>query len=109
MRALERQGHTALSIPVSTTAEILSQVAELKPEVVCLSALPPFAVGHARALYLKMRTQFPGLDVVVCLWHFEGDLQKVMARIKLARGHALFTTLPEVLQHIASRAKALTS
>jgi len=108
-RALERQGHTALSIPISTTAEMLSQVAELKPGVVCLSALPPFAVGHARALYLKIRTQFPGLDIVVCLWHFEGDLQKVMARIKLSRGHGLFTTLPEVLQHIAFRAKTLTS
>ena len=83
----------------------MSKVAELKPGVVCLSALPPFAVGHARALYLRIRTQFPGLDVVVCLWHFEGDLQKVMARIKLAHGHGLFTTLPEVLQHTASRAK----
>ena len=108
-RALERQGHTALSIPISATAEMLSKVAELKPGVVCLSALPPFAVGHARALYLKLRTQFPGLDVVICLWHFEGDLQKVMGRIKLARGHKLFTTLPEVLQHLASPAKPLTS
>jgi len=107
-RALERQGHTAQSIPIATTAEMLSRVAELKPGLVCLSALPPFAVGHARALYLKLRAQFPGLEIMVCLWHFEGDLQKVATRLKLGGGHALFTTLPQVVQHIAFRAKQLT-
>lgn len=104
-RALERHGITARSIAIGTTAEMLSQVAELKPAVVCLSALPPFAVDHARALYLKLRAQFPGLEMVVCLWHYDGDLQKVLARLKLANGHALFTTLPDVLQHIAFRVK----
>ena len=52
---------------IGTTAEMLSQAAELNPGVVCISALPPFAVNHARALYTKLRTQSPDLHIVVCL------------------------------------------
>jgi hypothetical protein len=70
-RALERQGNRALSIPIATTAEMLSQVAVPKPGVVCISALPPFAVDHARALYAELRTLSRNLHIV----YFEGDLQ----------------------------------
>jgi predicted PurR-regulated permease PerM len=103
---LERQGQRAASIPIGTTAEMLSEVADANPNVVCISALPPFALNHARALYAKLRARSPNLPIVICLWHFEGDPQKAAARLKLAAGHGFFTTLPQVLQHIAFRAGA---
>jgi predicted PurR-regulated permease PerM len=101
---LERNGHRAQSIPIGTLTEMLSQVAELNPEVVCISALPPFAINHARALYARLRTQSPNLYIVLCLWHFEGDAQKAANRLRLTKDHGLFTTLPQVLAHIAFRA-----
>lgn len=104
---LERKGRRAQSILIGTTAEMLSQVAELNPGVVCISALPPFAMQHTRSLYAKLRTQSPDLFIAVCLWQFEGDPQKAAARLKLAKGHGFFTTLPQVLQHIAFRAEEI--
>ena len=100
---LERQGHTAQSIPIGTTAEMSSQVRDAKPGLVCISALPPFALEHARELYSKMRLQSPDLHVVICLWQFEGDAQKVAARFKLTPGDRFFTTLHQVLQDAAFR------
>ena len=100
---LERQGHSARSIPIGTTAEMLSQVTDAKPGLVCISALPPFALGHARELYSKLRLQSPDLHVVICLWQFEGDAQKVAARFKLTPGDRFFTTLHQVLQDAAFR------
>ncbi len=100
-RLLERQGHTAESIPLGTTAEMLAQVKELHPDIVCISALPPFAVNHARALYAKLRTQSPHLQILICLWNFEGDIQKTASRLNLQKSHGFFTTLPQVLQHVA--------
>ncbi len=100
---LERRGRRAQSIPIGTTAEMVSQVAELKPAFVCISALPPFAVDHARALYAKLRAQSPDLHIAVCLWQFEGDPQKAAIRLKLMKGDGFFTTLPQVLQHLAFR------
>lgn len=106
-RMLERSGHTAQALPIGMSADMLAQVAELKPALVCISALPPFAVEHARTLYLRLRVQFPRLDILVCVWHFEGDLQRLANRLKLAAGHALYTALPQVLQHVALRSQQL--
>ena len=108
-RLLERKGHTAESIPLGTTAEMLSQVKELHPDIVCISALPPFAVNHARALYRKLRAQSPDLQILICLWNFEGDIQKTASRLNLQKSHGFFTTLPQVLAHVASRAEDAVS
>jgi predicted PurR-regulated permease PerM len=106
---LERQGCRTQSIPIGMTAEMLSQVMDAKPALVCISALPPFALDHARALYNKLRLQSPELQIVICLWHFEGDAQKMAARFKLAPGDKFFTTLRQVLQDVASRFQTVNS
>jgi hypothetical protein len=106
---LERQGHRAESISIGATSEMLSQVVDANPDVVCISALPPFALNHARALYTKLRARLPELHIIICLWHFEGATQKAASRLKLATGHGFFTTLPEVLQHIALRTATVAS
>jgi predicted PurR-regulated permease PerM len=100
---LERQGRSARGIPIGTTAEMLSQVTDAKPRLVCISALPPFALEHARGLYSKLRLQSPDLHIVICLWQFEGDAQKAAARFKLTPGDGFFTTLHQVLQDAAFR------
>jgi predicted PurR-regulated permease PerM len=103
VRLLSRQGHTAMSIPIGTVTEMLDQVSRINPAVVCISALPPFALNHAANLYMKLRSQRADLHVVVCLWQFEGDSTATAIRLKLAKDHGLFTTLPQVLHHIAAR------
>jgi hypothetical protein len=77
----------------------------LVPDVVCISALPPFAIDHARALYQKLRSRTPESDIVICLWHYEGDMEKTVRRLKISDAQSVQTTLGEVLEHIAARAK----
>jgi predicted PurR-regulated permease PerM len=108
-RLLERQGLSAQSIPICTTTEMLSHVSDSEPDTVCISALAPFALNHARALYLKLHAHSPDLHIVVCLWHFAGDLQKAKARLKLSEDHGLFTTMPQVLEYIALRTQTIRS
>ncbi len=106
---LERQGHRAQGIAIGTIAEMLAQVVELNPAVVCISALPPFAMNHARALYAKLRAHSPDLHIAICLWHFEGDVEKAAIRLKLHKGHEVFTTLPQILKHIALQPEKIVS
>lgn len=101
---LERRGFSAQSIPVAAIAHMLDTVTESKPDVVCISALPPFAIDHARALYSAVRAKFPGQDQIVCLWHSDGDPEKTAARFRLAPDDGLLTTLSQVLQRLESRA-----
>jgi predicted PurR-regulated permease PerM len=102
-RLLLRQGHTARSIAVGTRSETLSKVSEVTPAIVCISALPPFAVSHAGTLYASLRSEFPDLHIVICLWQFEGDSSAMAVRLKLAKDHGFFTTLPQTLLHVTSR------
>jgi hypothetical protein len=66
--------------------------------VVCISALPPFAIPHARALYAKLRAQDPKLQIIVGLWNFTDDPSKVSRRLGLSEGARAFTTLAELRQ-----------
>lgn len=102
-RLIERRGVAARSISARTATELLTEIKNANPEMVCISALPPFALNHARALYSRLRTESPHLHIVVCLWHSEAEAAVMTARLKLAEGHGLFTTLPQAIQHIVSR------
>ena len=99
---LSQRGYRSQSIPMGTTAEILSQVDELRPGCVCISALPPFALGHARGLYAKLKARYPGSTVLVCLWQFDGDAQRAATLLGITKGDGFFNALPQVLEHFAS-------
>jgi hypothetical protein len=94
---LERRGFKARNISLAPVPEMLSQVSDSEPKIICIAALPPFAMSHARELYRKCRTLSPQGRIVICLWHFEGELQKIAARMKMTSGDSILVTLPQVL------------
>ena len=96
---LERAGYRAQAIPIGTTAEMLAQVKEAAPDIVCISALPPFALLHARDLYKRVRTNIPNAKIIVGLWKFSGDPIKAAARFNIVGDDKLAITLAQgVLQ-----------
>ena len=98
---LAREGLASQSIPLGSTTELLAAVGDTKPDVVCISALPPFAIDYARNVYQRLRSTRSSLEIVVCLWHFEGDLEKVNRRLKVAQGDRVQVTLRSVLDHLS--------
>jgi hypothetical protein len=86
-------------------SELLAAVIDAGPDVVGVSALPPFAINHARTLYQKLRSKLPESDIVICLWHYEGDMERTVRRLKVSSAQAVQTTLGEVLEHMEAKAK----
>jgi len=78
---LERAGYAAQSVAMASTSEMMAQVAEEKPGVLCISAMPPFVLSHARSLYRKLRGQWPELPIVIGLWTYTGDPGRIGSRI----------------------------
>jgi predicted PurR-regulated permease PerM len=99
-QVLERAGHRAQCIAADTAGEILAQIRAAHPDVVCISALPPFAVPHVRSLYAKLRAQQPDLRILVGLWHFSGDPLKISRRLGLSSGSQTFSTLGEFIEEL---------
>jgi len=99
-QVLERAGHRAQCIQLDTAGAMLAQIKEEKPDVVCISALPPFAMPPVRSLYAKLRAQEPNMRILVGLWHFSGDPLKHSRRLGLTDGSRTFSTLAEFVDEL---------
>src|ERR1700680_2554810 len=97
---LERAGYHAQAISIGTTAEMLAQVKEATPDIVCISALPPFALLHARDLYKRVRSNVPNAKIIVGLWKFSGDPIKAADRFNIVGDDKLAITLAQTVLQI---------
>ena len=90
----------ACSLAIGTVEDMLRQVGEAAFRIVCISALPPFAVGQARSLCKRLRARYPDVAVMVGLWNFTGGVIKAQERIGPSCTNAVSTALPEALLQI---------
>ena len=97
---LERAGYQAQAIPIGTTAEMIAQAKEAAPDIVCISALPPFALLHARDLYKRVRSNVPNAKIIVGLWKFSGDPIKAAARFNIVGDDKLAITLAQTVLQV---------
>ena len=104
---LEQKGFAVLSFPSagSSPNEWLAAIDARPSDVVCISALPPYAFAPARVMCKQIRERFPKLKVVVCVWGFSGDTQKAKARFERAQPHRLSTSLAEAVTHVQELAR----
>jgi methanogenic corrinoid protein MtbC1 len=99
-QVLQRAGHQAECLPVDSSEHMLGQIAKEKPDIVCISALPPFAIPAVRGLYAKMHAQNPNQKILVGLWHFSGDSTKLSRRLALKSDSRAFTTMAELVHEV---------
>ncbi|MGP0073885.1 MAG: AI-2E family transporter [Bryobacteraceae bacterium] len=99
---LEQKGLAALAFPLDGPSlhELFVSIDAKRSDIVCISALPPYAFAPARAMCKQVRERFPKLKVVVCVWGFSGDTQKAKARFERVQPDRLSTNLAEAMQHV---------
>ncbi len=99
---LEQKGFATLSFPMAGTSphEWFALIEAGRSDVVCISALPPYAFAPARAMCRQIRERFPKLKVVVCVWGFSGDREKAKARFERTQPDRLATSLAEAVEQV---------
>ena len=99
---LEQLGFAALAFPIdgSSPTEWMTLLEVGASDVLCISALPPYAFAPARALCKQVRERFPALKMVVCVWGFSGDRSKAKARFDRTPPDRLCTSLAGALEQI---------
>jgi predicted PurR-regulated permease PerM len=99
---LEQAGHTTLSLPIAhaSLAEMLALL-EIRPDdVICISALPPYAFQPARTMCKLIRERFPKVKLVIGVWGFSGDTEKAKARFERAQPDRLVASLAQAVEQI---------
>ncbi|MGB6482512.1 MAG: AI-2E family transporter [Candidatus Acidiferrales bacterium] len=97
---LTRAGYDAHEIELGATREMLDEAAEHDGHIVCISALPPFAVSSIRRLYKRIQSRFPKCRVGIGLWTYTGDIDSMKSLLKLSDSDLLVTTLAEAALQI---------
>jgi hypothetical protein len=74
---------------------------EIRPDdVICISALPPFAFPPARTMCKLIRERFPTVKLVIGVWGFSGDTEKAKARFERTQPDRLLTSLAQAVEQI---------
>jgi predicted PurR-regulated permease PerM len=103
---LFRAGYTAECIPLGRASEMILKTAQYAPDIVCISALPPYAFSHAKSAYSKLCAQLPRTDILFGMWNYPGDLDRLAVRVGLSDDHTVAITLNQALTEIAARGSA---
>ena len=87
--------------------EVVARVDAAASPLVCISALPPEAVSHARYLCLRLASHNPGLPVIVGLWDVTGNLERMRARLTEAGANQVVTTFEGGVDQVRRRLSSL--
>ncbi len=69
-------------------------------DVICISALSPFALMPARTLSKRLRARFPRQQIIVGLWSRAGEVEDFEARLANAFDVQVATTLSAALERL---------
>jgi predicted PurR-regulated permease PerM/methylmalonyl-CoA mutase cobalamin-binding subunit len=100
-QVLQSKGFKATHLSAEhLSGEMMTELAASSAKVVCISALPPNAIIHARYLYKKLRREAPEVIILVGLWSARVEPQKIAERIGLDSAAKVVTTFTQALQEI---------
>ncbi len=105
---LDRAGYSAMAIPIGSVDGMLAEAANAEPEIVCLSALPPYAVSHARSIYRRLRMQRPKLKIIIGLWNYTEDPVKAAMEISGGEQNLVCTTLAQIILQVSLASPRVT-
>jgi hypothetical protein len=98
---LDRAGYSAIAIAIGSVDGMLAEAANLEAELVCLSALPPYAISHARGIYRRLRMQQPKLKIIIGLWNYSEDPVKAAIEISGGEQKLVCTTLAQIILQVS--------
>lgn len=97
---LEHAGRGVMCFPATASLDLLANGLELdSDDVLCVSALPPFAFASARATYQRLRRRFPDAKIIIGMWGFNGDAEKMKNSFERDQPEAILTSLSQALAH----------
>ena len=98
---LQLAGFPVVCFPVLVShEEMFDQLSPRRNDVVCISALPPFALMQARSASRRLRARFPEVAIIVGLWSGSDERSNVEERLEKAFSAEVVTTLAQAVEHV---------
>lgn len=94
---LESAGIPVICVPLDAAGGTLQTLAPQPGDIICVSALPPFALLSARSLARKLREQYGHVPIIVGLWKTADESADYRDRLRKALNVQVVTTLAEAV------------
>jgi hypothetical protein len=92
---------TVQSVSITAEAsEIVDFVEKHDAVVICISAMAPAAVMHARHLFKRLHREFPAVRILIGLWDAAGDLDKARNRVGSGESAIVVATLSDAQEDV---------
>jgi predicted PurR-regulated permease PerM len=85
------------------TSELAARITLDPPAILCIAALPPRGLSHARYLCKRLRKSSPQLQIVVGRWGQKRNLKLEREQLEQAGATFVTTSLAETIQLLNSR------
>jgi hypothetical protein len=106
---LEHAGCATIAVPLASSATSMLSLIEPTPtDILCISAIQPFAFSHARTLSRELRAKFPRTKTVVGVWGFSGDIERALVRFQPSPPDKFVRSLAEALEYLGVPSPAAT-
>jgi hypothetical protein len=99
-QVLRHAGYRAREFRTAGVEDMLAEVARERFSIVCLSALPPYSITHARLLCKRLKAARPELQIVVGLWSLAEGADRGRERLGPGCAAAVTTTLSDALVQV---------
>jgi predicted PurR-regulated permease PerM len=98
---LTQEGYPAIAFPVSDSpAELISNLGCQPDDVVCISAVPPFAAGNTRKVAKSIGTGEGAPSIVAGLWTYGATGEARVERLKKSLGAVVARSLAEAVAKV---------
>jgi predicted PurR-regulated permease PerM len=84
------------------TADLVDQVANQAPALVCIGALPPGGLAHTRYLCKKLRARLLKVKIVVGRWGLSGNIEANREQLRDAGADLTAATILETRRQLSS-------
>ena len=95
-----------LPIGISTD-ELVQTISAARPDVVCISGVPPQATRRVAVRSRHLRTLFPDLGIMAAVWS-DADLTSVRARIPVNDANHVVCTLKQAIDYVSDIGKPIS-
>ncbi len=98
---LEQAGYAVIAFPRNPSLQDSVGTMDVGPrDIICISAMPPYAFAPARAMWKQLRARFRDSTMLVCVWGFAGDVEKAKLRFERPQPDYLVTSISQTLELI---------
>ena len=105
-QVLEREGFAVISFPVGSIND-LALLAPTQDDVICVSALPPFAFSAAAKLCTQLRTLYPNPRILAGIWGFPADRESMLQKLEKSSRTTVATTFTQALEQTTTHPAAV--